>query len=492
MFKQFISNDLNEPLEILEWINCRLMEANYQYREMQAKKREGVVDSRTVQYFSDKIDFYKDCRTQLTEQVYATYAQDMLVADKNVAKMKSVLWDEFKKRYPECTKKFDEVFVHGIGVYKPFMLDFANNAKKPIPGFNPLNSAFIAYTMVSMEREKIESFKTLFDGIHSEVGDYGAKPFVYRELDKELVGAPIWAINEIQKAIEKSFPQAKKSILKYTMDVQKLKTKLARDPQNKDLAREYNKAYDELDNYTRLVEQYEKLAYSVQSPQSRIKNATNKGAFCGMVNRGYEIMSELWLGVPKNIRKYTVKRDRIICHTQEIDDIVDAGKYCINTAEASMALNAYMGKTTEFELFNYEYSKQLIKHMAKNEAELSMQERDFKRDLSILIDKEEVREAKQDVLDQIRDVKNGYKTTRFNTPFGVVTYRNGKLVNIYTKEEYPVSKVDEYVYDGKGLIFKVDENEAILGIKKYDDMERELAIQQKQAQLTKTTTKSQK
>lgn len=488
MFKKFITDEQNEVLEILEWINCRLLEANQQMRD----SREKRLDKRTIDYFNDKIDFYKECRTNLTEEVYTSYSKDIFLAERNVSKMQSVLWAEFKKRYPECNKKFEEIFVHGIGIYKPFMIDFANNAKKPDPNFKSLNDAFVAYTLVAMEKEQLESFRVLYDGIHSEVGEYGARPLVYRTLDESLVGAPIWAINEIQKSVVNNFPKAKKTIVKYTMDVQKLRTKLSRDPKNKDLAREYNEAYDKLDNYTRLLEQYEKVAYAVQNPVVRIKNATNKGAFCGMVNRGYEIMSELWLGVPKNIRKYTIKRDRIICHTQEIDDIIDAGKYCLDTAEACMAMNAYMGKTTEFELFNYEYSKSLIKQLYKNEVENKMQLRDFERDLSLMLDKEEVREAKKDVVFQIKDVLRGYETTRFNTPFGVVAYKKGKLVNIYTNEEYPVSKVDEYMYDGKGLIYKVDENSAILGIKKYKELEQELMTQQKLAQSGITADKTKK
>ncbi len=482
MYNKFISDEQNKILEILEWTNCRLMEANDQLRGARANN----LDERTIRYFDDKIDFYKECRTDLTQEVYTNYAKEMLVAEKNVSKMQTILWGEFKRRYPDCKKTFEDVFKNGMCYYKPFIQDFSLNTKAPIPTFKNLNDAFVTYTIVAMEKEKLESFYNLYNGIHSEVGEYGAKPFVYRTLDESLIGVPIWAINEINNAIIKQFPKAKKAIVKHTMEVQKLRTKLSRDPNNKDLAKEYNQAYDALENCTRMVEQYEKVAYCVQNPAARIKNATNRGAFSGMVNRGYEIFSELVLGVPKNIRKLSIKRERIICHKQEIDDIVDAAKYCLQTAEAAMALNAYMGKETEFELFNYEYSKKLIKQILKSESENDMQMRDFKRDLAILIDnKPEVREAKQDVVSQIKDVKKGYETARFNTPFGLVAYQNKKLVNVHTKEEFPVSKLDEYVYDGKSLIYKVDENNAILGIKKYDEMERELSNEAKLATIRK-------
>lgn len=478
MYNKFISEEQNKVLEILEWLNLRLTEANNQLRGAKANN----LDDKTVQYFNDKIDFYNECRENLAQDYYVNFNKDMLIAEKNVSKMKGVLWNEFKIKYPECTRNFEEVFRDGICAYKPFIKDYMNNIKVPDPTFLNLNDAFTTYSLVSMQKQKLDGFNKLFNGIYGEVGEYGTKPFVNRDLDETLISAPIWAINEINETVAKFYPKLKKEVVKRTIEVQKMYTKVSKDSSNKDLVREYNKANDELENYLNLVSKYENVAKGVQSPVARIKNATSKGAFSGMLNHGYEVFNELMLGVPKDIRKLSIKRDKTICHKQEIDDIVDSGKYCLETAEASMALNACLGKATEFELFNYEYSKSLIKQMAKNDIERNAEISRLKIELAALVDRDaSVREAKKDAVSRMTDIGNGYKTARFNTPFGLVAYSNNKLVNVYTKETYPIAKVDEYVYDGKSLIYNVDENNAVLGIKSYSDVENKLALQAKNA-----------
>ncbi len=475
MYTSLIKPDDNEALRALEWVNSQLSLANKQYKEAMLNK----LDERTVRYFSDKIDFYKDCRTSITEEVYSIYAKDSMVIDRNVEIMRDKLWSVFKKRYPECKYNFDDVFKYGVCVYKPFMNDFASNRTKPVAGFSEVNNAYVAYSVVKLEKDQLDSFYNLYNAIHTQVGEYGSEPFTAKKLPEDIVVVPSWAINEISDKIVKNFPKAKKTMLKYTMDVQKLRNKLSKDPEDKDVKKELNKALDTLENYTSLIELYEGMAYSVDNPHKRLISATRRGQFGGFVNRGYEIFSELYLGVPKKIKKMPIKRDTLTCHIQEIDDLVDCGKYCLDTAEACMAMYAKAGKITEYELYNYEFTKKLVKQMRHNQAENDLQVQDFTRDLTLPLDKEEVKEAKRSVIKQIEDVNEGYKTARFNTPFGYVAYNNGKLVNLYTKEVYPVSKLDEYVYDGKGLIFKVDANNAILEVQKYDDIEKQVTMQQK-------------
>ena len=148
--------------------------------------------------------------------------------------------------------------------------------------------------------------------------------------------------------------------------------------------------------------------------------------------------------VPRDILNIDEERTKMIVTNGEINDIVEYAKNQLETLEPTLVLAKVSNQPLYFKLKDYEYSKQAImfidtmhKYNSARTMELNEQLKNGK------LKPKQVKEINSE-LDKINDCISSYDIANFTTPYGVVKYVNGQLINTLNNTPINISKLDAY------------------------------------------------
>lgn len=90
-----------------------------------------------------------------------------------------------------------------------------------------------------------------------------------------------------------------------------------------------------------------------------------------------EKILEIASGAPHDIKKLTSKKLQTLALKEEIENITELAKLFLSTVEPAMVLSLQAGKELKLELFNYEYSKEVVRNLLKNMLNMKPENKKF-------------------------------------------------------------------------------------------------------------------
>lgn len=463
-----LTEEMNDALCEIERVTYMLMVANKQYR---ASVDSNLLDN-TQHYFERKLDFLRDYNRELCEEIRTHYSQLRLIDERKCAEKKDQFQKMFLAKYPECKDNYNQLFNMGTCLYKPFNDEFVSSTEGTNVGLKPIFVAYANNIAYSLIEHQYKAFFDLFDDISNQVTEYGAKHFVEPRLSDSTRTVPSWAIMEINDYVIANKREVSSTLRKEGVKMVSLEKKLAKDPSNNALAKQYYETRTRYNNAEYLSQLVTDLSDSIKNPASR--------SFC--LNSGWRFrdagllsivdnISRFVNNVPKDILNLDEKREEMLINQSEVTDILDSSKYILETLEASLVLGEASHNPLVFGLKDYEYSKTALDYMYQTDLSNMRDRADLVKQIESGKLTPKQKEENEEIIRQIDICRSAYSSAIFHTPYGEVKYQNGKLYNMTTHQVMPIAKLDEFRYNGKKYFVKFDRDGAMLGVVKYSDVE---------------------
>ena len=468
-----ITPEMNMVLCDLERINCMLMATNKQYRESQNKG----LSEQTIKYFDNKLQFLSEYYNKLLEDI-SDHFLSVYYKDKNlVEERKETFKQLFAQEYSECKNGFDYYFnKYGDCNYRPFLEDFNNFAlgKNTVKSHSFYNN-YLKYASSQLINVHYENFIKLYNGNKSQNNEYGAKT-TWGNLDKELREVPVWAVFDINKVASNKQIEYKTQLRKMAIKSVNLKKKIKS---------------DETDVASLL--QYNNLANQVRVLEKRITNANNVVLSSNNVAGRADCINSKWrykdaglisvvdniakfvVNVPKDILKLNNVRSKLIVMSEELDDIINLSKNDIEMLRETLVLAKANNKPLEYKLQNYEFSKKAISRIDEMYKENSKKILELNAKLQNSKLKQTQIESIKSELNMINDCMNSYDNVNFSTPFGIVKYSKGQLVNTVTNISTPINKIYYYRCINGKMLEKLNVDGKVIQKVQVNDMEKMLS-----------------
>ncbi len=443
-----LTDEYNKDLCALESTILMLKIANMQYQKARENCSEG-----TVRYFDEKVDVYSELRSDIYAQIWEDYYLDELNYSKKLDLAKTILWTKFKREFPECELTFDEVFVNGECVYKPFIEKSASveAGAEPTERFADVSGLYSDYQSAYINYNQFLNFKTMLIAINAQVTDTGAKPWIEPQLDSAVAYVPIWAVEEFYASAEDLCVQTKKDYVKFGVKYVKSQRNAEKHPENPEMEAKFLECQAEHAAYASRVQNLEDMIIEGDHLYERVGARVQKWATVEIGSVIFEKIREFFTDIPDDVRKLTPNDAKILTLKSEIANMVNAGILELPTMEASLVLGMYAGVPCNISLSNYEYSKKVIATLIEN-CNDNIPERERLLEENKTATPKKIAENNR-VIMEIEGCAKAMHYITFETPFGVVKIKNGKLVNVKTGQVYEISELDKYcVVDGKVVV----------------------------------------
>lgn len=460
-----ISDNQNRDLCALESAIYMLKIANSQYQ----RAKDSQCSPQTIDYFDRKNTVYKEYRENILSEICEDWFYDEQNQVHKLRTATSKFWEVFTKVYPDCKLKVEEVIKQADCVYAPFVEDRERflEGKLKSEQFKTLYGLLGEVQTSYVDYVQIRNFNSMLSAIENQVTAYGSKPFMEAKLPEGIVYVPTWAINEIFNNLQAVSKQAKKELVPLGVKAVKQQKKLDRNPDNVEQQEIVAAIKEELSAFESRITNLEDLMMSVDHLYSRVDSVSRKWGVTEVTDMVIEKIQEFFVDMPTDIKKLEPRTATILALKHEIKNIADIAKLELSTLDGAMVLNMYAGNLTNFELSNYEYSKNVIDTLIANYNDNVAERARLVAENGTKISSKKLEENNQ-VISEIDDCAEAMAYARFETPFGVLKISNGQLVNVVTNQVYPITALNQYTFNGK-TFERVDEEGKV--VEKFDGVE---------------------
>lgn len=438
-----ITSEMNNELCELERVNYMLMVTNKQYRACQ---NEGVSD-RVGKYFDEKLQFLSEYYNTLINEIRKEYSnrrfEDTQLINEKTEKFRNL----FLQEYPECGGKFEDKFdKYGNSTYLPFQEDFYKfSSGEPTLRNDMLFYAYTNFVASRLLEVQYDDFFELLNGIVEQINEYGVRPIWGQQLSENLKEVPAWAVANINDIANGKRLEIKNDLRKVAMQNLNLKKMVKKNVSDPVSIAKYNELVNKVNELESKIVLNDKIIASSNNPACRADCLTYGWRFrdTGLLSI-IDNISKFVNNVPSDILNIDEERTKMIVTNGEINDIVEYAKNQLETLEPTLVLAKVSNQPLYFKLKDYEYSKQAImfidsmhKYNSARTMELNEQLKNGK------LKPKQVKEINSE-LDKINDCISSYDIANFTTPYGVVKYVNGQLINTLNNTPIKISKLDTY------------------------------------------------
>ena len=438
-----ITSEMNNELCELERVNYMLMVTNKQYRACQ---NEGVSD-RVGKYFDEKLQFLSEYYNTLINEIKKEYSnrrfEDTQLINEKTEKFRNL----FLQEYPECGGKFEDKFdKYGNSTYLPFQEDFYKFCSgEPTLRDDMLFYAYTKFVSSRLLEVQYDDFFELLNGIVEQINEYGVRPIWGQQLSENLKEVPAWAVANINDIANGKRLETKNDLRKVAMQNLNLKKIVKKNVSDPVSIAKYNELINKVNELESKIVLNDKIIASSNNPACRADCLTYGWRFrdTGLLSI-IDNISKFVNNVPSDILNIDEERTKMIVTNGEINDIVEYAKNQLETLEPTLVLAKVSNQPLYFKLKDYEYSKQAImfidsmhKYNSARTMELNEQLKNGK------LKPKQVKEINSE-LDKINDCISSYDIANFTTPYGVVKYVNGQLINTLNNTPINISKLDTY------------------------------------------------
>ena len=438
-----ITSEMNNELCELERVNYMLMVTNKQYRACQ---NEGVSD-RVGKYFNEKLQFLSEYYNTLINEIKKEYSnrrfEDTQLINEKTEKFRNL----FLQEYPECGGKFEDKFdKYGNSTYLPFQEDFYKFCSgEPTLRDDMLFYEYTKFVASRLLEVQYDDFFELLNGIAEQINEYGVRPIWGQQLSENLKEVPAWAvanINDIANGKRLAIKNDLRKVAMQNLNLKKMVKKNVSDPVS---IAKYKELVNKVNELESKIVLNDKIIASSNNPACRADCLTFGWRFrdTGLLSI-IDNISKFVNNVPSDILNIDEERTKMIVTNGEINDIVEYAKNQLETLEPTLVLAKVSNQPLYFKLKDYEYSKQAImfidsmhKYNSARTMELNEQLKNGK------LKPKQVKEINSE-LDKINDCISSYDIANFTTPYGVVKYVNGQLINTLNNTPINISKLDTY------------------------------------------------
>lgn len=418
-----LSDNMNIDLCSLESATYMLSLANKQYR----LSCERNLDRKVIDFFSEKVSVYSEYRENLFNDIHYDMLSLKTSLFNRMIDDKRILWNEFKKAYPESNLNFEDVFVGNVAVYPEAQKGIEQGKVKA--QYSPLSKAFYEYSLTYIESEQLKNFESLLGDVYNQVNSMGATPFVANGVSERNAVVPGWLIENLDVNAESFYRDLKKQALKLGVEIRalhKLEKSHATDEEIKLQCEALDKKFEEVNSNVLCMED---MFLALDAVAARLDASTKKWKFGEVEGQLVEKILEFTLGIPRDIKKLTPGKDSIIISKAEAEFIANNALYSDGTIMDGLLLAKYCGINPKLELSELKQSKKVLGFIRGKEVQINSE-------LSEL-NKEPVKN--QDKIVKLKNYLNATSVLHFETPFGLVNYNNGELVNLQTNQTYDVN-----------------------------------------------------
>lgn len=438
-----ITSEMNNKLCELERVNYMLMVANKQYRACQ---NEGVSD-RARKYFDEKLQFLSEYYDTLVNDIRKEYSnkrfKDTQLINEKTEKFRNL----FLQEYPECGGKFEDKFdKYGNSTYLPFQEDFYKfSSGEPTLRNDMLFYAYTNFVASRLLEVQYDDFFELLNGIAEQINEYGVRPIWGQQLSENLKEVPAWAVANINDIANGKRLEIKNDLRKVAMQNLNLKKMVKKNVSDPVSIAKYKELVNKVNELESKIVLNDKIIASSNNPACRADFLTYGWRFrdTGLLSI-IDNISKFVNNVPSDILNIDEERTKMIVTNGEINDIVEYAKNQLETLEPTLVLAKVSNQPVYFKLKDYEYSKKAImfidtmhKYNSARTMELNEQLKNGK------LKPKQVKEINSE-LDKINDCISSYDIANFTTPYGVVKYVNGQLINTLNNTPINISKLDTY------------------------------------------------
>lgn len=438
-----ITSEMNNELCELERVNYMLMVTNKQYRACQ---NEGVSD-RAGKYFDEKLQFLSEYYNTLINEIRKKYSNRRLKDTQLINEKTEKFRNLFLQEYPECGGKFEDKFdKYGNSTYLPFQEDFY----KFCSGEPTLRDDMLFYEYTNFVASRLlevqyDDFFELLNGIVEQINEYGVRPIWGQQLSENLKEVPAWAVANINDIANGKRLEIKNDLRKVAMQNLNLKKMVKKNVSDPVSIAKYNELVNKVNELESKIVLNDKIIASSNNPACRADCLTYGWRFrdTGLLSI-IDNISKFVNNVPSDILNIDEERTKMIVTNGEINDIVEYAKNQLETLEPTLVLAKVSNQPLYFKLKDYEYSKKAImfidtmhKYNSARTMELNEQLKNGK------LKPKQVKEINSE-LDKINDCISSYDIANFTTPYGVVKYVNGQLINTLNNTPINISKLDTY------------------------------------------------
>lgn len=438
-----ITSEMNNKLCELERVNYMLMVTNKQYRACQSDN----VSEQTRRYFDKKLDFLSEYYNTLINEIRKEYSnkrfKDTQLINEKTEKFRNL----FLQKYPECGSKFEDKFdKYGNSTYLPFQEDFYKFCSgEPTLRDDMLFYAYTNFVASRLLEVQYDDFFELLNGISEQINEYGVRPIWGQQLSENLKEVPAWAVANINDIANGKRLEIKNDLRKVAMQNLNLKKMVKKNVSDPVSIAKYNELVNKVNELESKIVLNDKIIASSNNPACRADCLTYGWRFrdTGLLSI-IDNISKFVNNVPSDILNIDEERTKMIVTNGEINDIVEYAKNQLETLEPTLVLAKVSNQPLYFKLKDYEYSKQAImfidtmhKYNSARTMELNEQLKNGK------LKPKQVKEINSE-LDKINDCISSYDIANFTTPYGVVKYVNGQLINTLNNTPINISKLDTY------------------------------------------------
>lgn len=438
-----ITSEMNNELCELERVNYMLMVTNKQYRACQ---NEGVSD-RVGKYFDEKLQFLSEYYNTLINEIRKKYSNRRLKDTQLINEKTEKFRNLFLQEYPECGGKFEDKFdKYGNSTYLPFQEDFYKfSSGEPTLRNDMLFYAYTNFVASRLLEVQYDDFFELLNGIAEQINEYGVRPIWGQQLSENLKEVPAWAVANINDIANGKRLETKNDLRKVAMQNLNLKKMVKKNVSDPVSIAKYNELVNKVNELESKIVLNDKIIASSNNPACRADCLTYGWRFrdTGLLSI-IDNISKFVNNVPSDILNIDEERTKMIVTNGEINDIVEYAKNQLETLEPTLVLAKVSNQPLYFKLKDYEYSKQAImfidsmhKYNSARTMELNEQLKNGK------LKPKQVKEINSE-LDKINDCISSYDIANFTTPYGVVKYVNGQLINTLNNTPINISKLDAY------------------------------------------------
>lgn len=438
-----ITSEMNDELCELERVNYMLMVTNKQYRACQ---NEGVSD-RARKYFDEKLQFLSEYYDTLVNEIRKEYSnrrfEDTQLINEKTEKFRNL----FLQEYPECGGKFEDKFdKYGNSTYLPFQEDFYKFCSgEPTLRDDMLFYAYTNFVSSKLIEAQYDNFFELLNGIVEQINEYGVRPIWGQQLSENLKEVPAWAVANINDIANGKRLETKNDLRKVAMQNLNLKKMVKKNGSDPVSIAKYKELVHKVNELESEIVLNDKIIASSNNPACRADCLTYGWRFrdTGLLSI-IDNITKFVNNVPRDILNIDEERTKMIVTNREINDIVEYAKNQLETLEPTLVLAKVSNQPISFKLKDYEYSKNAImfidtmhKYNSARTMELNEQLKNGK------LKPKQVKEINSE-LDKINDCISSYDIAKFTTPYGVVKYVNGQLINTLNNTPISISKLDTY------------------------------------------------
>ena len=429
----------NKDLCALESTILMLKIANMQYRKASQTCSEG-----TIRYFEEKNDVYAELRSDIFAEIWEDYYLDELNFSKKLELATNCLWRKFVREFPDCKLTFEEVFKDGQCVYEPYLEMEARVEKgeaEATEKFADLCGLYADYQGAYVNYHEFINFKTMLNAINAQVIDSGAEPWIPPTLDEKVAYVPMWAVEEYIDSAHDLAKHVKKDYVKFGVEYVKADRRAKKHPDNPDYQTQLSEMQHEQELFMARVTNLEDMVVEGDNIYERVGAKVQKWSTVEIGSVIFEKIREFFTDIPDEVKQIMPADTNILSLKAEIANMVNAGIMELPTVESSLVLGMYAGVPCHFEISNYEYSKRVIAALIENYND-NVPERIRLLEENKTANPKKVKENNR-VIMQIEDCAKAMQHATFETPFGVVRIKNGKLIN-QNGQVFELSELNKY------------------------------------------------